>query len=150
MIEPFFFIFLRLLAFLLSWPLFDKLKVSFFMKLLMALGLSAVLFPLLKGSLVPVSEVSFFWISFRELFIGFSLGFLSRIFFMVAYISGNFIQSTFFQYEMEEEGIFSDFHALLITVLFLSLNGHFAFVSDFTNSLIEFSLHKMIQWLKVV
>ncbi len=132
--ESFFFISLRMLTFLMIWPVFDKIRVSFFIKFTLAFGLSIMLFPLLIQETPHLPKTGLFWIGFKEIFIGFSLGFLSRIFFVASHISGNLIQATFFHHQIEGEDIFSDFQIILITVLFFCLNGHYAFVSALLKS----------------
>ena len=126
MSDAIFFVILRVGAFFLSWPVFDKIKVSLIIKLILIFGFSMMIAPMisetgnLEGSL---------WVAVREMLIGFCLGFITRFFFIAAHISGQLIQSSFLDLSVKNDDLWSDFQVLLITVIFFCLNGHYAFIS---------------------
>lgn len=125
---------LRMASFLASWPILGSTQVPSSVKVLFALVITLALFPVVawKQVQVDISSSQIVWLAIREVFIGLSLGFLSRFFFFTISMAGEIISlsmglssSQLFNPTLGASGsTVEQFHIALATLFFLALNGH--------------------------
>lgn len=107
--------------------------------------LGLVLFPAIAQQVerVPISAVLFVALMLKELFLGLTLSFVVDIVFKAAQISGNLIdtmagtnQAQLNMPQIQQQvSLFSDLQLQLVTVVFLSLDGHHLVIQAFGDSL---------------
>ncbi len=132
---------LRMTAFIVAWPVFGTNLVSTPIKILFALALTFILYPVVGyKQLNPEALVEI--VAVREIFIGLSLGFLSRLFFFAVGIAGQLISITiglssaqlFNPAVNENSTSIEQFHLILASLFFLSINGHQMLLSALAKS----------------
>lgn len=107
--------------------------------------LGLVLFPAIAPQVekVPISAVLFVALMLKELFLGLTLSFVVDIVFKAAQISGNLIDTMAGTNQaqlnvpqiQQQVSLFSDLQLQLVTVVFLSLDGHHLVIRAFGESL---------------
>lgn len=127
-------ILLRMTAFVVSWPVFGTNLVPSPVKVLLALALTFILYPIVGYHRLPTNPglEALVVLSLRELFIGVCLGFLSRLFFFAVGMAGQLISTTiglstaqlFNPAINEQSSALEQFHLILATLLFLAIQGH--------------------------
>lgn len=128
----FFLVLIRVSGFVSAWPVFGQ--VPFFLKIFFSLAFSVILFPLLgqNEALTEMSALQILWLTGKELFIGLSIGFLSKLFFFSIQMAGSLIGinmgiSTIQLFQPDFDGrtnVVEQFHFLLASLFFLMINGH--------------------------
>ncbi len=143
-IMAFILVVIRMSAFTVSWPIFGTQTVPAPVKILFALSLSLVLFPVVNitGLSADMSTSSLIFMTIKEAFIGVSIGYLARMFLYAISISGQIISVTMglsgvqlFNPSIGETSTPIDqFQVFLVSLLFLAINGHHIFLSALTKS----------------
>lgn len=137
-------VFLRLIAFVVAWPVFGSASVPVSVKVLLALILAITLTPTLRfqnADMIGFREELIF-ISVRELLIGLSLGFLMRMFFFAVSVSGEIISVSIGLASAQlynpamgaTSNVVEQFQLMLATLFFLALNGHHVFLTGVAQS----------------
>lgn len=127
-------ILLRMIAFVFSWPIFGTTTVPGPVKVLLGLSLTFLLYPLVGFQKLPKNpglEV-LVTLASRELMIGLTLGYFSRLFFFAVGIAGQIMSISiglttaqlFNPALNEHSAALEQFHLILATILFLSIQGH--------------------------
>jgi flagellar biosynthetic protein FliR len=127
-------ILLRMLAFVMVWPVFGTNLVPMPVKILLGLSLTFILYPLVGFQKLPKEpnlEI-LLTLATRELAIGLTLGFFSRLFFFAIGIAGQIISvslglstAQLFNPAINEgTAAIEQFHLILATLLFLGIQGH--------------------------
>lgn len=137
-------VFLRAVAFVISWPVFGTSSVPVQVKVLLALMLSVILFPTIHFNQVDLIKIDnlIIFLSIREIVIGVTLGFLMRFIFLAVSISGEVISlalglssAQIFNPAMGSSGnIVDQFQTMIATLFFLAINGHHVFISGMAES----------------
>ncbi|WII73128.1 flagellar biosynthetic protein FliR [Bdellovibrio sp. 22V] len=135
---------LRMIAFVVSSAVFGSPLVNTPIKVLLSIVLSVVLFPLVKVGNVDYSLISNEIISLavRELVVGLSLGFLTRLFFFVVTMTGDLVSmsvglsaSQMYNPMLGSHGNTIDqFYSTIGTLVFLAINGHHMLISGIAQS----------------
>ncbi|MEN0058643.1 MAG: flagellar biosynthetic protein FliR [Bdellovibrio sp.] len=137
-------IFLRMIAFVVSSAIFGSPLLTTPVKVLLSLVLSLLLFPIVQKTNVDYSLVSneIIGLAVRELIIGLSLGFLTRLFFFVVTMTGDLVSisvglsaSQLYNPLLGSHGNSIDqFYTTLGTLVFLAINGHHMLLSAISQS----------------
>ncbi|MFN7904853.1 MAG: flagellar biosynthetic protein FliR [Pseudobdellovibrionaceae bacterium] len=137
-------IFMRMLAFFVSSAIFSAPQISPQLKVLLAVVMSFVFFPLLIGkhASAEIINAPFMMLTAKEIMIGLCLGFLTRMFFYAVSMAGEIISvstglgsAQIFNPAMNMQGsVMEMFHSTLATLLFLTLNGHHYLIEALTQS----------------
>lgn len=140
----FFLVLVRMSSFIVSWPVFGSVAVNSPTKILFALSLSLMVFPVVDWSLVQgeLGDSNMIWLALREAFIGLSFGFLARIFFYAINIAGEIVGASM---GIANAQLFNpalgarvtsmeQFHLALATLFFLAINGHHILLSGIVES----------------
>ncbi len=137
-------IFLRIIAMLISWPVFGTPTVPIHVKVLLAVIFSVLLFPTLKFANAEMIQIGneIIFLAIRELAIGLTLGFLMRMFFFAISIAGEMISVSIGLASAQlynpamgsEANVVEQFQMMLATLFFLSVNGHHIFISGLAQS----------------
>ncbi|MEQ1875901.1 MAG: flagellar biosynthetic protein FliR [Bdellovibrionia bacterium] len=141
-ILTFILVLLRVSVFLVSWPVFGTSYIPAPAKVLTGFILATLLFPFAGRLEAPLIEQYFFWLIFREAFIGLALGFLARFFFFAISICAQVVSDSIglssiqlLNPTTEDRGsAVEQFYAILATLFFLTLNGHHIFISGLAKS----------------
>lgn len=137
-------VFLRILAFVIAWPIFGTSTVPVHVKVLLALGLSILIFPvanLQNFDLLKIGDQIVF-LAFREIAVGLFLGFLMRMFFFAVSVCGEVLSIStglssaqiFNPASGTNSNVMEQFQLLLATLLFLSVSGHHLFIVGLAKS----------------
>lgn len=135
---------LRMIAFVVSMPLFGTQNVPGTVKVLLPLVLTFVLFPTLMVGVdnkLPMDGMILAY-AFREVFVGLFLGFFCRLFFFAVSVAGELIGITsglasaqiFNPTLGTQTNVLEQFQGLLATLLFLALNAHHVFFEGLIRS----------------
>ncbi|MGZ3775011.1 MAG: flagellar biosynthetic protein FliR [Pseudobdellovibrionaceae bacterium] len=127
-------IFLRMVSFVISSAVFGSPTITTPTKVLLSLTLSVLLYPVVKIGKVDYLIISeqIIGLAVRELIIGLSLGFLTRLFFFVVTMTGDLVSvsvglsaSQLFNPALGTHGNALDqFYSTIGTLIFLAINGH--------------------------
>jgi flagellar biosynthetic protein FliR len=127
-------VFLRMIAFVVASAFFGAGTIPTPVKILLSLIMSVLMYPLVKVSNVDYLVISNEIVSLaaREIIIGLSLGFLTRIFFFVVTMVGDLIAMSvglsagqMFNPLLGTSGnAMESFYTSLGTLVFLAINGH--------------------------
>jgi flagellar biosynthetic protein FliR len=135
---------MRIIAFVVTWPVFGSANVPVTLKVLLALILAMMVFPTLhftNTDLISMGD-QIIMMSAREIFIGFSLGFLMRMFFFAVSVMGEIVSVTMGLSAAQlynpamgsQSNVVEQFELILATLFFLSFNGHHIFISGMVQS----------------
>jgi flagellar biosynthetic protein FliR len=135
---------MRIIAFVATWPVFGSANVPMPVKLLLSILFTMVVFPTLhftNTDLITMND-ELLLLSAREIFIGFSLGFLMRMFFFIVSIMGEIVSVTMGLSAAQlynpamgsQASVLEQFEVTLATLLFLALNGHHIFIGGLVQS----------------
>jgi flagellar biosynthetic protein FliR len=135
---------MRIIAFVVTWPVFGSANVPAPVKLLLSLLLAMVVFPTLhfaNPDLITMND-QLLLLTGREIFIGFSMGFLMRMFFFAISIMGEIVSVTIGLSAAQlynpamgaQASVIEQFELTLATLFFLALNGHHIFISGMVQS----------------
>jgi flagellar biosynthetic protein FliR len=135
---------LRVASFVIIWPVFSVYSVPNLLKILFALTLTVVLFPVINRSGLNQQALNqdVAWLAIKEVMTGLCLGFLTRLFFFAVAAGGNLIATSA---GLANAQIFNptmgattttveQFYLTIATLLFLSLNGHHIFLTGLAQS----------------
>lgn len=140
----FFLVLMRMSAFVVSWPVFGVENVSSHIKVLFSLVLALVVFPTFKITPAQAAALNNDLILpvAREVFIGFSLGYLARFFFFAFRIAGEMTSqamglSSAQVYMPTLGGQTTSVEQLFVTLaslFYLGINGHHYLIQGLVNS----------------
>ncbi len=137
-------VFLRMSAFTVTWPVFSVFNVPGYLKILFAVTVSMVVFPIIDrsglGGAGFTQDIG--WLAGKEVLTGLCLGFMTRLFFFAISVGGNLIATSS---GLANGQLFNpalgattttveQFYSSLATLLFLSLNGHHYFLTAIVQS----------------
>lgn len=136
-------IFLRITAFVFTWPIFSAETVPMPVKILLSLLLSICLFPVQSFNL-PQELINDHIISLaaKEIIIGLMIGFLTRLFFFAVNVAGELVSissgltsAQLFNPAMgSQTQVLEQFQFSLAAMLFLFLNGHHFLIGGLAQS----------------
>lgn len=136
-------VFLRVIAFVFTWPIFGSETVPMPVKVLLSLLLAICLFPVQSFNL-PQELINDHIISLaaKEVMIGLMIGFLTRFFFFAISIAGEIVSvssglssAQLFNPTMGSQSqVLEQFQFSLAAILFLFLNGHHFLISGLSQS----------------
>lgn len=128
-------ILLRMIAFVVSSAVIGSPMVNAQVKILLSIVLSVLLFPVVKVANVNYLVISdhIVGLAMREIIVGLSLGFLTRLFFFVVTMTGDLVSvsvglsaSQLFNPLLGSNGNTIDqFYSTIGTLVFLAINGHY-------------------------
>jgi flagellar biosynthesis protein FliR len=134
----------RVSAFIVSWPVFGVPMIPNIIKILFALVLAIVLFPVVEWQTISadLGSTALIPMVVREAFIGLFIGFTARMFFFAVNIAGQMISLSFglagaqllnpsFN---EFSTVVDQFQVLLATLFFLAINGHHMLIAGLYES----------------
>ena len=137
-------ILLRVSAFVVTWPVFGVEQMSPQLKILFALVLSFILFPIQKWSAGQIDAVTsnLILLSIKEVFIGLCIGYLAKFFFFAFQIAGELVSTSM---GLNSAQIFNPtvgvnstavehFYILLASLFYLAVNGHHFLISGLVDS----------------
>jgi flagellar biosynthetic protein FliR len=134
----------RLTAFIISCAVIGSPQVPTNMKVLLSIVLAVMLYPLVqKSSFEPQFVIdNFISLTAREILVGLSLGFLTRLFFFAVSMTGDLIavsiglsSSQLYNPMTGSTGTsLEQFFTLLATLVFLTINGHHLLISAIAES----------------
>ncbi len=137
-------IFLRIIPFVIVWPIFGSSFVPIPVKLLLSLILSVVLYPVVQKQNVDLMKISetLVFLSAREIAVGIFLGFLLRFFFFAVSIGGEMIgvssglsSAQLFNPALgSQTNILEQAQVIIATLFMLSVNGHHLFINGLAQS----------------
>lgn len=140
----FFLILVRLSAFVVSWPVFGVETVPTSLKILFALLLALMIFPVVGWSKVTADILSeqIIWLTIREAFIGLFVGYIARFFFFSIRVAGEMISvsmglsgAQLFNPSLGGQSTAIDqFHLVLATLFYLAINGHHLLLAGIIDS----------------
>jgi flagellar biosynthetic protein FliR len=142
----FFLVFVRMTAFVVSWPVFGVSMVPSPLKILFGFILSLMIFPTLKWQNTNLSlsldSMNIVVLFVKETFIGLSIGYLGRLFFYAISIAGEIVSASMgissaqlFNPSLEgQSSATNQFLVGLATLFFLAINGHHLFLSALSQS----------------
>lgn len=145
-IMGFLLVFLRIIPIIYLFPPLGGEVVSSTIKIAFGLGITAIVYPYISGdnySVVFSNPLFYFSLCLKELFIGFSFGFLCSLMFQTLMISGeitdilrgaNMSETILLQNSEERSNILGNFSLQLGIVYFIIINGHSIFFSILVNS----------------
>lgn len=135
---------IRVVSFLVSWPVFSVYSVPNQAKVLLAMLLAMLMFPTIgQGGLVGVNLGNeIVWLAAKEAAVGVSLGFITRMFFFAFSIGGNLISTyvglasaqVFNPSLGTQSTTVEQFYLAVATLIFLALNGHHLFLEGLAKS----------------
>ncbi len=137
-------VFLRVIAFVVAWPIFGTQLLPVPVKVLLALVLGVILFPVIKMQNLDLIKIGdeLVFIAFREIVIGLFLGFLLKFFFFAISITGEMIgissglaSAQLFNPAMgAQTNVMEQAHLILATLFMLAFNGHHLFIQGLAQS----------------
>jgi flagellar biosynthetic protein FliR len=137
-------IFLRMVAYITSSAIFGSPLVNAPVKILLSLTLSLVLFPVVRATSIDYSLISNEIISLaaKEIIVGLTLGFLTRLFFFVVTMTGDLVSMSIglsagqmYNPMLGSQGnIIDQFYSTIATLIFLAINGHHLLISGIAQS----------------
>lgn len=137
-------IFLRIMAFVVAWPIFGTQSVPVAIKVLLALVLSMILMPVVGFQNVDLIKIDdhLIFLAAREICIGLSLGFLMRLFFFAISVAGEIISVSMGLASAQlynpamgsQSNVVEQFQMMLATLFFLGMNGHHIFIGGLAES----------------
>ncbi len=137
-------VFLRIIAFVVAWPVFGSGAVPAPVKVLLALTMTMIFFPIVSFQNVDLMKIddNLVFLSIREVFIGLALGFIMRMFFFAVSIAGEIISvsmglssAQLFNPALGTSGnVIDQFQMGLATLFFFAIDGHHIFISGMAQS----------------
>lgn len=140
----FFFILLRMSAFVVSWPIFGVQTVPTSVKILFSLVLSIMVYPLANQSnfTSQIGSYELIFVSIKEVFVGLSIGFLARMFLFALSSAGQIMSVSmglsgvqlFNPASGERSTPLDQFQVFMGSLIFLALYGHHFLISAIFDS----------------
>ena len=137
-------ILLRMTAYIVSSAIFGSPTVNTPVKILLSITLTMILFPVVRSGSVNYDLISneIIGLAVRELLIGLSLGFLTRMFFFVVTMTGDLVSvsvglsaSQLYNPMLGMQGSTVDqFYSTIGTLIFFSINGHHMLINAIAQS----------------
>jgi flagellar biosynthetic protein FliR len=137
-------VFLRVVGFVVSWPIFGVSTVPVNVKVLLSVMLSICLFSSIQISSVTGLAISeeLPFMAFREIAIGLFLGFLSRCFFFAVSVAGEIISMSMGLASAQifnpalgaQSNIIEQLQVILATLVFLAIKGHHMLLTGLAKS----------------
>ncbi len=137
-------VFLRIIAFVIAWPVFGTAVVPTPVKVLLALSMSMIFFPVISFTNVNLIKIGdeIFFLAIREVCVGLALGFLMRLFFFAVSMAGEVISvsiglasAQLFNPAMGSmSNVVEQFQLLLATLFFFAIDGHHMFINGMAQS----------------
>lgn len=137
-------ILIRVSAFLVSWPVFGSAVVPPQVKILFAVLITFILYPVVGHKVFTTDILSEKIIAFavREAFVGVAIGYVTRIFFLAVSMAGNLVSASMGLSTAqilnpmlsENSTAMEQFLTILATLFFLAINGHQIFIMSFVQS----------------
>ncbi len=134
----------RLSVFIATWPIFGVETVPAPAKILLALVITMVIFPVVgfKKLTYDLLSQEIIWLTIREAFVGAALGLVCRFFFYAVSVCGEIVSITI---GVSTEQLFNpsfgghvsaveQIHVMLASLFFLAINGHHVFLSGLIQS----------------
>jgi flagellar biosynthetic protein FliR len=135
---------LRIIAFVVAWPVFGTAVVPVSVKVLLSLTMSMLLFPTISFTHVDLLKIDdqIIFLAIRELCLGLALGFLMRMFFFAISIAGEITSvslgltsAQLFNPAMgAQSNVVEQLQVNLATLFFFALNGHHMFLQGMAQS----------------
>jgi len=135
---------LRILAFVISWPVFGSSNVPVPVKILLSVVMSMILFPTISFQNVDMIKIGddIIFLASREIFLGLALGFLMRMFFFAISIAGEIISISIGLSSAQvfnpalgtQSNVVEQFEMMIATLFFLAINGHHVFIRGMVES----------------
>jgi flagellar biosynthetic protein FliR len=138
-------VFLRISGILHFLPIFGEAPTPLRVRLLLAGALALVFYNLMPANWnvgLTYDVLSVGWLLFRELFVGFTLGFIAKLCFdgmlmaanLVGFQMGFGTADLFFMTEALQVNSFTAFHRVIVMMLFLGLDLHHVFIEGIADS----------------
>jgi len=137
-------IFLRIIAFVIAWPIFGTNTVPIPIKVLLALVLTVVIFPTASFQNVELVKINdqLIMLAFREIVIGLFLGFMLKFFFFSISVAGELMgvssglaSAQLFNPAMgTQSNVMEQAHLVIATLFLLAMNGHHLFIQGLAKS----------------
>lgn len=141
---------LRVSAFIVSWPVFSTFSVPQSAKVLLAVMITVVIYPNVPKEQITMGILDdhIVFMIVREVFIGLTLGFITRFFFFAVNVGANIMATSIglanamvFNPSLDAQTtVLENFFLALATLLFLALNGHHFFITGLVESFIAVPL----------
>ncbi|HEY66277.1 MAG TPA: flagellar biosynthetic protein FliR [Caldilineae bacterium] len=137
-------VFVRLLSVLSTAPVFGHRSVAMPIKVGLAFGLTIVLLMPMQQSFIPFADGLTFLLALAgEVLIGLLIGFVSMLVFYALEMAGGIIgmeMGLYFAFSISptlpsQGGMMQQFYVLLSILIFLSMNGHHAFLLALSRTL---------------
>jgi flagellar biosynthetic protein FliR len=135
---------LRISAFVIAWPVFSVYSVPQVAKVLLAVTLAMLMFPVIDRTGLQGTAFSndIIWLAGKEVMIGLCLGFVCRLFFFAFSVGGNLVStymglsaaSVFNPSLGMQSTVIEQFYVVTATLMFLGLNGHHLFLEGLAQS----------------
>jgi flagellar biosynthetic protein FliR len=140
----YFLVLLRVSSFVVAWPVFGVTNVPGQVKGLLAVCLAFLIFPALRGQVAGdlLLKDQIILLSFREVMLGLSMGWLARFFFYCIAICSNLISISMgisagqlFNPELgTQTSSIEEFQYAVGTLIFLAINGHYFLIKSLYQS----------------
>lgn len=137
-------ILMRMLSFIISSAVLGSPTVSIQVKVLLSIVITAILYPTVKITNPDLASISndIILLTAREILIGLTLGFLTRLFFFAVTMTGDLVSlsvglnaSQLYNPMLGQNGNTLDqFYSLIATLIFFSVNGHHLLISALAQS----------------
>lgn len=137
-------VFLRVVSFMVSWPIFGTALVPSHVKVLLAVTFSMVVFPSISfqnAAQIKIDDQLVLMV-FREACLGVFLGFMLRFIFFAVQVAGEIMGTStglaaaqILNPTMGTQGnVLEQYHLALVTLIALTLNGHHMFIEGLAKS----------------
>lgn len=137
-------VFLRIMSFVVVWPIFGGPNVPVHLKVLLAVVIAITLFPTVKfanADQIKIDDQMVFF-AIRELVVGLFLGFLLKFFFFSVSIAGEIfgVSSGLSSAQLynplmgTQTNVMEQVHLALATLFLLAMNGHHLFIQGLAQS----------------
>ncbi len=137
-------IMIRVSAFLVSWPVFGSAVVPAPVKILFAVLITFILYPVVghKVFTADILNEKIVFLAGREALVGVAIGYFTRIFFLAVSMAGNLVSTSMGLSTAqvlnpmlaENSTSMEQFLTILATLFFLTINGHQIFIMSFVQS----------------
>jgi len=129
----------RVSAFLVTWPILGQAQVPHHTKLLLSLLLALMIMPTVSWNQIDPKHLEdmFFLIIIKEVFVGILLGYMAKIFFFTIEACGHIVSDSLGLTNAQvlnptaemRTSVLEQFYIILVTIFFLTINGHHYFLS---------------------
>jgi flagellar biosynthetic protein FliR len=137
-------VFMRIIAFVVAWPVFGTSSVPVSVKVLLSLTMTMIFFPVVSFQNIDLIKIGdeIVFLSIREIFVGLALGFLMRMFFFAISIAGEIISVSIGLASAQlynpamgsQSNVIEQFEVMLATLFFFAIDGHHVFIQGMAQS----------------